>query len=236
MMGRMAPPKKPRQPEIGPIGRNLMRAVNALRNRRGLTYKNLSELLEATGKPIFPLGLSRLERGARRVDVDELVALAAVLGVNPSTLLLPRDIGGDDLVELTPAVSHRAWIAWAWLDGETPLPAKDPGPFQAAEIEDSAIDWWRANARPPFVLSGRDPLVSEVETLLARVKMYARHSAAPGPLAANNARWWENHVRVQLERVKLAADESFAEPPPAVGLSGLGTLGVGRERGTDGRL
>ncbi|MBA8945271.1 MULTISPECIES: XRE family transcriptional regulator [Streptomyces] len=35
------------------------------------------------------IALSRTERARRRCDVDDLVVIAAVLGVPPATLLLP---------------------------------------------------------------------------------------------------------------------------------------------------
>lgn len=52
-----------------------------------MSWRKLSAVLEASGRPIPPLGLSRMTAGERRVDVDELVALAAVLGVTPTVLL-----------------------------------------------------------------------------------------------------------------------------------------------------
>ena len=38
-------------------------------------------------RPIPPLGLSRVLRGERRIDVDEAAALAEILGVTPDVLL-----------------------------------------------------------------------------------------------------------------------------------------------------
>jgi len=56
----------------------------------------MSALLEEAGRPVPPLGLSRMIKAERRVDVDELVALAAVLGVTPDVLLAPPgDSDGD---------------------------------------------------------------------------------------------------------------------------------------------
>jgi transcriptional regulator with XRE-family HTH domain len=55
----------------------------------GLSYNRLSAALEAVGRAIPPLGISRVMKGERRVDVDELVALAEVLGVTPDVLLSP---------------------------------------------------------------------------------------------------------------------------------------------------
>lgn len=85
----------PKMPYVGPVGENLIRAVQQLRRLRGMTYKQLSAALEAAGRPIFPLGLSRLEKAERRVDVDELVAFASVFGVAPAELLAPGDIPAD---------------------------------------------------------------------------------------------------------------------------------------------
>jgi hypothetical protein len=56
-----------------------------------MTFVELSERLSAAGRPIPVLGLRRIERGERRVDVDDLVALAVVFGVSPERLLRPFD-------------------------------------------------------------------------------------------------------------------------------------------------
>jgi transcriptional regulator with XRE-family HTH domain len=218
----MAPPsnpgRTPKQPEVGPVGEYLIKAVERLRDVRSLTYKKLSEALEAAGRPIFPLGLSRLERGARRVDVDELVALAVALGVSPSTLLLPRDADPDDMVQLTPSVSVRAWIAWQWMDGQMPLPAADPGPMKPVELDDAATADWRSNARPTLAARGRDALVNEAEILLTRTLLAAR-AKQDSTYTAADAAWWENHIRLQVRRFELALDEEFAARPAPAALT-----------------
>jgi transcriptional regulator with XRE-family HTH domain len=80
-----------KMPEVGPVGRNLIANVEYLRQVRRLSQRKLSAELDRIGRPIAPLGLSRLVRGQRRVDVDELVALAGVLGVTPDVLLSPPE-------------------------------------------------------------------------------------------------------------------------------------------------
>lgn len=40
------------------------------------------------GRPILPSGLSKIEQGDRRVDVDDLVALATRTGINGADLLV----------------------------------------------------------------------------------------------------------------------------------------------------
>lgn len=209
---------------IGPVGRVAIQNIERLRQKRGMSFRDLAAKMAELGRPIGDTVLHRQSQGKRRIDADDLLAFAAALDVNPSALLLPHEADGDDLVEITPALSVRQWIAWAWSDGETPLPEKDPGPLAPAELSDSAVAWFRENARPAFTLKGRDPLINEIEILLARVKMLARARSTPGPLAENQANWLEAYVRTQLERVKLTADELAARPPAAL-LSGEGKLG-----------
>ena len=52
------------------------------------------------GQPIGITSISRIELGTRRVDADDLVALAAVFGVSPNRLLLPAT-ASDEPMELT---------------------------------------------------------------------------------------------------------------------------------------
>lgn len=105
-----------------------MRAnVARLREGHGLTYRDLSERLTEHGRPVPPLGLSRIEKGTRRVDADDLVALAVVLGVHPAALLLPFTASGN--VEITGYGMVSAYRAWTWMEGQRPLvvPEDDDG-------------------------------------------------------------------------------------------------------------
>lgn len=92
--------------------------LKRLRTARHLSLRELSARLEDT-QPINPDGLNRAEKGTRQVSADELTALAAVLGVNPSALLLPIDAHGD--VEISGAGKVPADAAWDWMDGKGPL-------------------------------------------------------------------------------------------------------------------
>lgn len=75
---------------LGHAGRRVRDNVKTLRLERGLTHQQMADLLADRGRPIPVLGLSRIENGARRVDVDDLMALAAVLGTTPADLLADR--------------------------------------------------------------------------------------------------------------------------------------------------
>lgn len=68
-----------------------MRNVRCVREGQQLTYAELSKLMTVAGRPIPVLGLRRIERGERRVDVDDLMALATVFNVDPM-LLLQREL------------------------------------------------------------------------------------------------------------------------------------------------
>jgi transcriptional regulator with XRE-family HTH domain len=103
-------------------GRRVAFNVRTLRDVRGLSVRELSARLGVLGVPLLPSGITKLEQGQRRIDVDELIALAVALQVNPSRLLLP-DTASEADVALTPAFTVPAWAAWAWADAYSPLPA-----------------------------------------------------------------------------------------------------------------
>lgn len=74
---------------LGDIGEAVRANVQRLRGDRRFTYVELAGILERSGRPIPVLGLRRIERGERRVDVDDLNALAIALGVTATQLLGP---------------------------------------------------------------------------------------------------------------------------------------------------
>lgn len=115
---------------LGPIGVNVQHNVKRLREDQNLTLAELARRLEAFGRKIPPLGLSRIEAGERRVDADDLVALAAALLVSPATLLLPPEDPGEP-IKLTEGEKRSYSVpwsnAWRWATGAAPLGlASDP--------------------------------------------------------------------------------------------------------------
>ncbi|MFF4762785.1 helix-turn-helix domain-containing protein [Streptomyces sp. NPDC001292] len=73
--------------EIGPAGLHAARMIEHIRLARGLTQHQLAARCTALGRPITNTALSRTERARRRCDVDDLVVIAAALGVSPAALL-----------------------------------------------------------------------------------------------------------------------------------------------------
>ncbi|MEU3287807.1 helix-turn-helix domain-containing protein [Streptomyces longwoodensis] len=128
---------------LGPSGERLRLNIARVREARGMSKKDLSEKVAALGRPIPPLGISRLEAGTRRVDVDDLIALALALRVSVNALLLPRDGDGTESVELTDSVSLTAAEAWQWADGDKP--------YQKAERDEYGYELrYRLDSRPEW--------------------------------------------------------------------------------------
>jgi transcriptional regulator with XRE-family HTH domain len=108
--------------DLGPTGVSVSHNVKRLREARRLGYAELSRQLAEIGREIPPLGLRRIESGQRRVDADDLVALAVALDASPIILLMPNSETGDESVALTGAdggVETRR--LWHWLVAEYPL-------------------------------------------------------------------------------------------------------------------
>lgn len=119
---RMTPDK--RNP-LGPTGETVRENIKRFREGRNLGYIKLARMLDEIGRPIPELGLRRIEAGDRRVDVDDLMALAAVLGVSPISLLLPEMPGADRANDTVaaPGEDVAAGRLWMWLKADEPLPS-----------------------------------------------------------------------------------------------------------------
>lgn len=113
----------------GPTAEAVRRNVRELRETIGLTYAELSRRLDSKGHPLAVLALRRIEDGERRVTVDDLCALASVLGVSPNALLHPNPLvqGADDAwsreLNLVTGVRNANVLETVrWLAGFDPLP------------------------------------------------------------------------------------------------------------------
>lgn len=103
--------------ELGPIGAVVAKNVTRYREAARFNYTELSAELAKHKRDISPLGVRRVEEGNRRVDVDDLVALALALNVSPLALLLPRS---DSPVVPGGEVAGAERI-WGWAQGVAPL-------------------------------------------------------------------------------------------------------------------
>lgn len=126
-----------------PTGQYVAKNVRRVRERRGWSTYELSRQLKAANRPISPSALAKLERGERRVDVGDLAALAVILQVTTSALLLPLEDDPAKTVEVTGGGSVAADVAWDWADGRRPLHYDARGDDHAAALE------FVLYARPP---------------------------------------------------------------------------------------
>jgi transcriptional regulator with XRE-family HTH domain len=128
--------------DLGPIGVAVATNIERLRESQNLSYAELSRRLDALGRPIAPLGLTRIRERERRVDVDDLVALALALGVSPTTLLLPY----SDASAEAGAADGKARVTdggeqyplsqvWRWFVAESPIDVPPSYPPSRAAVE-----------------------------------------------------------------------------------------------------
>lgn len=139
--------------DLGPTGQRVAANVVALRERRRITKAELGRRLKALGRPMSLDVLTKLEKGTRRVDSDDLVALALVLDVSPLRLLLPDSAEEDQYEPLTDAFDVSRKSAWKWGRGEYSLFAgtdyviqpKDRGAEHGAEVYRRRTEFPREN-------------------------------------------------------------------------------------------
>lgn len=110
--------------EVGATGEAVARNVKRLREAANLTYTEVSKALADIDRPMSPLAVRRIEEGERRVDVDDLLGLAVVLGVTPISLLYPGAKEGGESVTATGLKSTvSARHLWEWMRAETSIVA-----------------------------------------------------------------------------------------------------------------
>lgn len=130
----MAEPQK--KNPLGPTGKTV--ADNIKRMRGDMQYVKLAARLEELGRPIPTLGLRKIESYERRVDADDLVALAVALEVSPIALLMPDSAAHDSTVTATGTGDQSARNLLLWLRADGPLPQQ----LRTANMNLSLPEWW----------------------------------------------------------------------------------------------
>lgn len=156
------PPRDPEAFGWGPVSRHVAANLALFRAERGMSTTRLSQGLAKLGSPIPPTGITRIEKGQRRVDADDLVALAAVLNVSPLALLLPAEGSSRTaVVDLTSEQSALLVDAWRWAEGVSALPF-EPGDRAGQEQQEA---YERLSQSPRLRYVRRQPAGQAVETL-----------------------------------------------------------------------
>jgi len=103
------------------------------RKARGLSQTELARRMTEGGRPMSKPALLRIEKGERKVSLDEALAFASVLWAVPANLLSPA---GDDLVMLTDRTGMDGGALRSWLI--------HGNPFTGAPDEGEGTDLARA--------------------------------------------------------------------------------------------
>lgn len=101
-------------------GETVATNIARLRTSRNISFAQLSRTLAELGCEIPELGLRNIEKFKRRIDVDELIALAVALETNPAFLLMPFSENANEVVESTANGESKAGDLWAWLTARHP--------------------------------------------------------------------------------------------------------------------
>ncbi|MBU1250617.1 MAG: helix-turn-helix transcriptional regulator [Actinobacteria bacterium] len=84
----------PQEPEL-PRDSSFATSLKKTRERLGLSQGALAELMQARGYKFHQATIYKVESGARRVSVGEAAALAEVLDVPLTSMLIAKDPAGD---------------------------------------------------------------------------------------------------------------------------------------------
>jgi transcriptional regulator with XRE-family HTH domain len=124
--------------------------VKRLRKDRNLGLRSLANKLAEAGRPLGHSAVDQIEKGTRRVDVDDLIALAAALDVSPITLLVPLVPGVDNSAEMLSVANDNLSVSrlWLWLRADAALPGFTGS--QRRFFADSRPDWDAGPGDPRF--------------------------------------------------------------------------------------
>jgi transcriptional regulator with XRE-family HTH domain len=124
----------------GPTGDTVRQNIARLRKASGITSERLVQAMAECGYNMPRTAISEIENGGRRVTVDDLMALAIALNVNPNALLLPNYSGDADVSYDVTAMPNgtTGTDIWEWADGWKALPFHREN---APEIHPDATGW-----------------------------------------------------------------------------------------------
>jgi transcriptional regulator with XRE-family HTH domain len=188
--------------DLGPTGTAVAANVARIRNVLGLSTYKLSALLADLGRPISASAITRIEGGNRRVDTDDLMALAVAFDVPPAALLLPPVAEGP--VALTSNYANEAARVWSWAEGGGPLlqPPDDDGEYWNA---------FEVRAKPPgrrrYRLSAKDEAQVAADVRMKLALNRKRPDAETAGLATRE------FFEQQIEKNRKRRDDS--DKPPA---------------------
>ncbi|MHB1432017.1 MAG: helix-turn-helix domain-containing protein [Streptosporangiaceae bacterium] len=195
------------------VARDVGRRLAYFRGKTGLTASALSQRCAERGLPLDRNVIAKLETGHRQsVTLDEVLVLAAALGVPPGQLVF--GVGLDRTVEVLPGHEVAPYRGLQWFSGEATLPL---------DARPDRLETWIPDGGPAFPL-----LANRLNDLAARDEMSARNraleyraQAAADPARGDALRGLADSYLVQVERHRADGEtarrgaESDGWLPPA---------------------
>jgi transcriptional regulator with XRE-family HTH domain len=143
---------------LGPTSWAAAYVLKAERTRQGMSLRTLAAYMVDKVGPEDALShatLSEIERGVRKISVDDLTALAWTLGISPVSFLMPVDRPNTPTAEVvfeepvnlcaltgTPEAPVRAIVDW--VRGEAPL-TDTTDPHRVEAFRRRSLPWWLWN-------------------------------------------------------------------------------------------
>jgi transcriptional regulator with XRE-family HTH domain/tetratricopeptide (TPR) repeat protein len=186
--------------QADPTSVRVRERLEELRRDRRLTLKALSGRLSDLGRPMSVSTLSKIANGDRRVDVDDLVALALALDVSPNSILLPAEAGVGTEVHLTPTRVVDAERSWLWATSDNPVDGVDV--FVSYADADEAWGRW---------------IGAQLEVVGQRVRL----QAADPPSGADVVAWMSRQMQAAVRTVAVCSApylDSYWRTPEWAGL------------------
>lgn len=131
--------------DIGPTGQTVSANIARVRKSQQVSLQELERRLIERGRRISLSGLSKIENNDRKVDVDDLMAIALALDVSPIALLLPE--GAPDATATVSGGRGSLALLWQWAMGDRGLSDQDERRFQARSLPgwltpNPDLDWY----------------------------------------------------------------------------------------------
>lgn len=110
-----------------PIGERVAGNIARIRQSKGMSQSDLVAKLQEHGLSYAVSAISKIEKGQRKLDPDDLVGIAVALGTTPNALMFGVDLFlGPKPLAVTPTFEAEMDRVWAWADGEFPLGSATP--------------------------------------------------------------------------------------------------------------
>ena len=121
--------------------------LREVRRLKGWTQQQLADALADAGVKLDASAITRLERGTRGLSLDDVLAIAAALGVSPLHLFVPLD--NDEELNVAPSLTANALDVRAWVRGQRPLRETDDDRLFYAQTPRARLGchrarrWWQ---------------------------------------------------------------------------------------------